>query len=512
MHSMISGKHLRGGLVVVVGVALLLFLALYHQPFYPATWLDEGFVLQGAINLVHSGHYAMRSSEGLRILDQPLIANGPGVVLPVAAAFALFGTGLMQARGVMVVFLLVSVILSFILGKRLYGIRQAIAATFLLLALPQEGLVFFGRQVLGNVPAFAYFLAGYLLWLVTVDRDQARYAGWAGLLFGLALVTKGQYYLLLGAIVLTGLIEWFYYRRPDVARSAGLALITTLGCLAIWYVAQWALVGPANFRAHLEAVRASSAVTVAGLRGTRILGNAWYLVRSGDIMVLGPGVIYALWQCIQRRPGSSRQLLLLVFVTLWSSWFVLISVGWHRYALDAYAAGVLLAGNCLVDMVGYVRRQMPLGGRRRTIQLLPAGAALLVGTTLLIALAGFTGMVKDIIRQPDRSAVQFAAYLQQNTDPETVIESWEWEIDALTNLRYHHPTNEWVDKMTAILQFHENIDITYDPFQYRPEYLIDGPFSKWTGIYASSIAKDCCTLTYHAGPYDFYKVKAQLGR
>ena len=85
-------------LMGAAGVLLLLFLGLYNQPSNPIPWLDEGFAAQGAMNLLRYGEYAMRSSEGFRVLDQPLVANGPGFVLPVATVFSLLGVGLFGPR------------------------------------------------------------------------------------------------------------------------------------------------------------------------------------------------------------------------------------------------------------------------------------------------------------------------------------------------------------------------------------------------------------------------------
>ncbi|MEZ4638895.1 MAG: hypothetical protein R2856_28705 [Caldilineaceae bacterium] len=48
------------------------------------------------------GVYADYSSEGLRHFG-PTIGVGPTVMLPIAAAFELFGIGLMQARLVIVI-------------------------------------------------------------------------------------------------------------------------------------------------------------------------------------------------------------------------------------------------------------------------------------------------------------------------------------------------------------------------------------------------------------------------
>jgi hypothetical protein len=101
-----------------------------------------------------------------------------------------------------------------------------------------------------------------------------------------------------------------------------------------------------------------------------------------------------------------------------------------------------------------------------------------------------------------------------NVGPNDVIESWEWEIDALTpGYTYHHPTNDWVDRFTAYVQFGESIENTYSLYEYQPGYLIDGPFSKMTGIYAKFLANDCCQRMTSIGNYDLYKVlnKSETG-
>ncbi|MBN1312194.1 MAG: hypothetical protein JXB30_12310 [Anaerolineae bacterium] len=57
-------NSLAKSLVVFMSIAAILWFAIYHQPYYPVAWLDEGFVLQGPMNLVRFGTYAMRSTEG----------------------------------------------------------------------------------------------------------------------------------------------------------------------------------------------------------------------------------------------------------------------------------------------------------------------------------------------------------------------------------------------------------------------------------------------------------------
>jgi hypothetical protein len=95
----VRALHALALLIVLTG------LATFRQPLWPAPWQDEGFTLQGAINLSQHGLYAMRSAEGFRVLDQPLIADGPGIVLPLAVVFDVAGIGYEQARAVAALFM-----------------------------------------------------------------------------------------------------------------------------------------------------------------------------------------------------------------------------------------------------------------------------------------------------------------------------------------------------------------------------------------------------------------------
>lgn len=493
-------------LVGFAGLVALLLLGMYRQPYYPSPWLDEGFVLQGAINLVRYGQYAMKSVEGFRVLDQPLIANGPGIVLPLAGAFALFGVGLLQARLVMVVYLVLTAILFFAVARQLYGPVAAVLSLFLLVAVPQEGFLWFGRMALGNVPALGYFLAGCLLWLVLLKRKCCFYAVGAGLFFGLAMVTKGQYGLVIPVLLLVALADVLYYWQVGV-RWIGLVLVGAFFCLGLWYLVQLALVGWESFPEHLDAVRSSSRATVFALRPARIPGSLMYLIRSGMPLFVVPGLLYAGWSCRKRDLDSYRRLLPLAFVAVWLCWYALASVGWHRYAFAPYAVGLLFAGRFVAGAVCFLRQRdgrLSIRGRMWTVG--RVGVALLIAGILLGGARGLVQRVQSIVAPPDLSPERFAVYLRDNVSPGAVVESWEWQIDTLVDLNYHHPSNIWVDRMTAVSQFGEQLAVEYDLFEYRPDYLIDGPWSKWMGLYAAPLADGCCTPIATFGPYDLYRV------
>lgn len=137
--------------------------------------------------------------------------------------------------------------------------------------------------------------------------------------------------------------------------------------------------------------------------------------------------------------------------------------------------------------------------------------SLSVALIFLLGLAGLIQQIKRVATEPDRSAHVFANYLVENLSSDVVIESWEWEIDALADLTYHHPTNVWVDRYTAVLQFGERLEGKYEPGAFQPDFLVDGYFSKWTGIYKEYLDSGCCTLVFSYGIYDLYEIKERQG-
>ncbi|MFC2023725.1 ArnT family glycosyltransferase [Chloroflexota bacterium] len=495
-------------LAAAIAVLAVLALGLFHQPFYPRTWLDEGFALQGAMNLARHRTYAMKSAEGFRVLDVPLIANGPGIVVPISLAFNVFGVGLLQARLVMVVYLVGASAAFFTVGRRLFGVPAALVSVFLLLALPREGFLFLGRQTLGNVPALAYFLCGYLLWLISLENDRLVYPASAGILWGAAMMTKGQYWLVLPALALLAVADQFHLRQIGF-KKVGTAFVTALGCLGIWYVAQVLIVGWEDYGEHFRAVGATASLSVFAMRPARIPGSVWYLVRSGILPVAAPGLLYAFWRCWKRDRRCAGQMLLLAFSLVWLAWYVLVSVGWHRYAFAPYAASCILTGGFVIEAIRGLRAKLPIAGHWRVGTIWRWCAALLLLVGLVATGLALSNQIRRIVASPIVSAQDFARYLDANIESGALVESWEWELDALVDLTYHHPTNDWVDRKTAVLQFGDKEPQEgYPLLSYEPDYLIDGPFSKWTGLYAQSIDAGCCTLVRTNGPYDLYELGA----
>ena len=145
--------------VSVAGLLVVVVLATARLSRWPATWFDEGMHLHVPKALVQAGVYADRSSEGFRYFG-PTLGVGPTVLLPIAASFAAFGVGLLQARVVMAVFLVAFVVLVYTFGRRLGGPVVGLLSAALVIATPAPSVIEYGRQVVGEVPGRRRALAG----------------------------------------------------------------------------------------------------------------------------------------------------------------------------------------------------------------------------------------------------------------------------------------------------------------------------------------------------------------
>ena len=109
-----TARRLRA--VTWAGLAVVVLCATVNLTRWPVPWFDEGIHLHVPKALVKFGAYADYSSEGLRHFG-PTLAVGPTVMLPIAAAFAVLGVGLLQARVVMAAFFVAFMAAFYLLGQ-----------------------------------------------------------------------------------------------------------------------------------------------------------------------------------------------------------------------------------------------------------------------------------------------------------------------------------------------------------------------------------------------------------
>jgi len=206
---------------ILVAIFLaVFFISTYKLTESPRTWYDDGLFMQVARNVVHFNTFGVQSAPGE--IDRSIasyVTTGPSVTYPIAIIYKFFGVGLLQARLLMVVFLLMLVAASFWLIYEVFGYKEAVISTLLLVSFaPLYGN---GKIVLGEIPGLL-FLVLFLLALNKLEDSGYKnhfWSVWAGLGMGLAIVAKPIFILLLPAVVI-----WVLWKRKTIRLDAGSAL------------------------------------------------------------------------------------------------------------------------------------------------------------------------------------------------------------------------------------------------------------------------------------------------
>lgn len=489
-----SGLH-SGRLSGIGALLAVVLLATINLESYPATWFDEGQFLHVPKALVQHGIYADWSSEGPRYYG-PTMAAGPTLLLPVAAVFRLFGAGLWQARLlVMTPYLLLCLLLYYAVAARGYGRRTALLATALLLSSRGVATLQLGRQVLGEVPALVFVLAGLWSWQRAVERRAWRWALAAGVAWGLAIVTKSQAALALApAIGLLALLDWWYHRARSFRADLALRVLPSAVALTIavgWLAVLFALLGPGTLAENLALTRRATSGALIVLEPDAIRRALGYLIEP-DVYggLLLPALLYAAYRGWRRGRAAQHETGVLLLCAVWLLWFV-CSLGWPRYAYIGAALGALPVAQLLLDVYDW-------GARRR----LALSRALAVATVLLLIGLPLALTARDLA-QPDRSVLSFAAHLNQTIELTATIETWEPELGGLTDHRYHYPPQALLD--VAVRHTWRGGPPARVDLREGAPYLVIGPFGAWTGVYPTDQVRRWYTPIYESGPYLLYR-------
>jgi 4-amino-4-deoxy-L-arabinose transferase-like glycosyltransferase len=519
-------------LLLLVGLPLLMF---YNLELNPRPWHDEGASLILARTLAEDGVYAMCNSDGYQTFG-PVQSVGPTVIVPVALVYRWFGVGLLQGRVVVALYALAALFLFYLAGRKLFDGWTAILGLFFLLAAPAVRIFVYGREVLGEVPGLAFFLAGWLALARALETRRLGWAALAGLLFGATIITKSQYLMMIPAtLVFLAALDLLYYRQK-VWKPLALVTMLALGCSFAWQVWQIGYYGMQSYQADLAKLQQLAAVTtgfhlqtaISGIRG--ILGSD-----SGNFYLFWgfPALGYAAWRAFQRSPRGLLLASVVIFTTLWLLYFTFWTVSWHRYALPAMALLALLIASLYLDLL---RAVVP--GLRSSFLSLPAGsvpprqAMLAIGT--LIGLLSYGLWAGYNLQQYLRSDVldrygeaeaelftppQFqapgavAAYLAQHIPPGSLIETWERELGILTDFEFHYPDQSMLAAAHKDEYLGEQSDyqLGEDYFQQvQPDYVIVGFYSRLGPIYDMDYLARHSQKIWSTGSagfqYDIYKM------
>lgn len=490
-------KFLVGWIVIIsIITTILLFINLSYAP---RIWYDEGSHLHVPKTLIQDGVYADKSAEGYRFYG-PTIGIGPSIMLPIAASFKLFGIGIAQGRAVIVLYGIIALFLFFLLARKSYGLSMAALALTLLVSsrtFSQEGFIEYSRQVLGEVPGLTFMLAGLLSWQRTVEQPRLRESSmvWpclTGLWFGLAMLTKNQFTLILvPAFGLVILADKIYFRAGNW-KTQFLPAMVAMGCFGLLTILQYQFLGAGTFWQTVQETRRAASGAIFVFNPGSSLKSLIYLMRPdlyGGLLL--PGLAYAIWKLRLRDVGSLRDVLLISIIGIWLLWFVSASLGWPRYAFPAVALGALTTARLLGAIWNMLTRK---GSNYRYV--------VFAYIVLMISMPLYKTIM--FVSHSDDSAQQFAQVINKEVPADASIATWEQELAVLTDHHYRYPPQSLLNDAVKHEWFGGPAPY-YNWMENPTDYVAIGPFAQYTLIADDPSFKENYHLLTTVGPYELYQ-------
>lgn len=471
---------------------------------YPPAWFDEGYRTNAARTLAVDGIYGTHSSDGVIPYDVG-ISTGPADIVPLAIAYRVFGSGVAQARLVDVVYALIGLAALYTLAAILFGRRAALFSVLFLLAVPPiqgVSLLLVGRQVEGEMPALALISLGLVFWLLAGGQGHWKARIASGLFLGLGLLSKTQ--AAFGILPALAFVSFLRARKERRLLAPMTPFLVAVAVLVGWMI--WTGVTVPRQISARNALMLSQAISTQLLTG--LWGRTLSLSAGVILLLMLASVATAIGLLIRRRnnPGFPTDrdwgtALLGLIVLISGLWFGLLSIGWPRYATLGYELSLLFVGRLAYGLVHAATRWI----MQRNPALSPRLPSLAhVGVAAIACL----GSLIPILRyQSDNGAQQAAAFISAAIPQTAVIESWAWELDALSNhWRFHHPDLSYLYRAER-QEFIDRVPFSlgYDPLQANPDYLISDPFSQWTRLYDPAVLKTSFHRVAAFGDYVVYQ-------
>ncbi len=336
---------------------------------------------------------------------------------------------------------------------------------------------------MGETPALALVPLGLWMWFRSWGRGDWGLAVASGLCIGLGQLSKTQVgFGLLPAMALMALLRGRQGKGLLLSSFPLLGTLITIGGYSGWS----GLSSPPEVRLRNAQMLGNAIRTqlLTGLSGRHLHRPALAILALMLAATLG-----GTWQLLRKRRSSGAltdadwgMATLVLFVACSAVWFGLLSIGWPRYAMVGHIFGTLLLGKLAWD--GYRGAASRFAGTR-ALPYRRSGAVALGLVALAVTIVPIIGF------QDPSHAQQAADYVSSNIPKDAVVESWTWELDALTNhWPFHHPDLFYL-YLAERQEFHDQIPFAlhYDTLQADPDYLIPGPFSQWTHLYDPEVIR-----------------------
>ncbi len=326
---------------------------------------DGAMNLEAARSLVE-GHGYRRMYADREAFSHAVQTRAP-YILPAAAVFAVFGVGLWQAQLVNLVYLLALALVAFFIVRRWTSTPWAALAATVILCTPQIEDV--GLNGYGEVPALVWWLAALPILYRPGDERPASIGRCllAGLLIGMAILTKTVLLIGLVAVLPVLAIERWRQRRDAWLVMAGVAAVLAGSALPAAVHEAFRALAVADFaswkhwlRAEMLAVHQQAGVhsgfTDTVSLASKVSTHFGVLVESMGIvapaLLVWFGLAAAMLVAALRRAARGVRPLLLtlaLFASIYFLWWLGITPtqkAWYRRIFDGVVVLQLLLVLC----------------------------------------------------------------------------------------------------------------------------------------------------------------------
>lgn len=487
--------------------ALVVWGSFYNLANYPTIWWDEAIFSETAANVVEHGRYAFTTQNPGQLSDLDFrISVGPAVILPVALTYKLLGVSVAKGRLVAGFYLVLAFVALFLAARRLWGAGVALGAVAL--AFLGTDVLYWGRSILGDVPAMGLFLLG--LWCLTPGLDRPSLASLflGGICLGLAFDAKEFYGLaFLPPIFLLVRRCW-----PDKAGllkallSFGLGTALPLAGFLLLKVVILGSLGDAvsHFLAQKKLLchEFFTPLTIGRLYPESLM----YLLFHPLFWL---GALGAFWVWKRGSKTWGEKLWLWNFL-IWSLMY-LNAVYWQRFALPA----LFLAGPLAAKFLWQGALRLSACLPRPPRWLAPGIVAVFLIIFYPLPGVDFLGEIATLQTNP---SYRLVAYLKKRVPKNCLIETPEYELIFLDDEHRIHlmPDYYFVESTPDKIVLLNPRKKPYDFNQVGADLLILGSFGKsvFRQIYPPSSIAGKWQRIAQVGFYDIYasKTSKKLGK
>jgi len=401
------------------------------------------------------------------------------------------------------------------LVRQMYDRKIALGALFVMMLLPAYIDLFppyVGRQVLGEMPAMFFLLAGYMA-MLSVPLHPVGALALAVLLWAFALITKLQVLPFWTCSLMVPSLLALYRRDWKSLLSW---MITLLGSLAGSHILLL-------LSEHFLQAKSGAAEPIRGLyEVTALVASIPSRLFALIVVVLFGiptllGLCYGIWTLIKSRCNiewnytDQVKVALLVLASSWFAWFVVFSVGWVRYVFPATFIGSIFVAAMIYDLTAgynivYTIQKSLSFFRDHRFDKETAGALLVVIIIITSVPRTARAVYKTYVLDADSSVQQAAEFLNSQTRSGALIETYDSELFFLLNRPYHYPPDQvLVDVNRRTFLYEDDTHIDYDPLAPNPDYLVVGPHSKQWRLYDPVLRTGAFRLVRSYKRYQIYE-------